>query len=203
MRTRFLIVLFAIGCVAVQTVTAQTAEPIPNWLAWRVYHEAITYNRQHGRMQEITRSLVAQFGITQGQAASLANEGEAYTKELERIDDDARKEVRKRYPDTVPPDKTHAKVEKTKPAGPQKSIKERAIADGLYAEVEGKKQAALNAHMAQLTRDIGATKLGQITQHVQTVIASKIHTFTVPAPGSPVNRGLPPGITKNDRLGVR
>lgn len=196
MRSRCLLVLFAIAFVALENGAAQTpVETVPAWVAWRVFHERLVYFRQQRSPQQVTQSLITQFGLNPGQAASVLNGGDAFVRALERIDDDAKAEVRKRYPDAVRSDPGRPTVSQTRPAERPKSVRERAIADGLYAEVEAKKEAALADHLTNLGRDVGAARLQQITTHVQTVIASRIRTFAAP-PSGPGTRGLPPGLTR-------
>ncbi len=195
MRGRSLLLLFAIGSMALENSAAQTpVDSIPAWVQWRVFYERLAYFNKQGPPQRVMQSLSTQFGLNQGQAASLLNAGDALVRALERIDDDAKAEGRKRYPDAVRSDPARPALSNARPAEGPKSIKERAIADGLFAEVEARKRDALADHLAKLGRDVGAAKLQQITTHVQTTIASRIRTFA--APSGPGTRGLPPGLTR-------
>ena len=91
---------------------------------------------------------------------------------------------------------------KPRPSGPQKSIRERAIEDGLYAEVEAKKQAALGNHMKALARDLDARTLDQLDEYVQASVVPRIKTFTE-LPTTTGNSGLPPGLTREAPRKVR
>src|SRR5262249_40143733 len=132
---------------------------------------------------------------------SLLSAGQSYVATIQSIDEDAKAEARRRYPDISgprrsPSGQTTPRRTKTLPSGPQKTVRERAIQDGLYAEVEAKKQSAWDNHIKGRTGNVGPSRLEKIRQYVQSSIAPRIQTFTDPKSlGSPLG-GLPPRITR-------
>jgi hypothetical protein len=187
-------------------VSAQTtqngdsaAQPVPDWLAWKMFHQSLAYYAQRSP-ESVNQMLAAQFGLTRAQAAGLLSAGQSFDGAIKSIDDGAKAEASRRYPDIVgsatpPSGRTTPRRTKMLPSGPPKTVRERAIEDGLYAEVEAKKQSALDNHIKALTSNIGPSRLAQIRNYLQSSIAPRIKTFTDrKSLGSPT-RGMPPNIT--------
>jgi hypothetical protein len=196
----FAFVLFTLylgSSEAGQNPTGQ--EPVPSWRSWKVFYDSLAYYAKRSP-EPVNQMLAVQFGLTRAQAASLLSAGQSYVATIQSIDEDAKAEARRRYPDitgpSTPPSGQPPRRTKTLPSGPQKTVRERAIQDGLYAEVEAKKQSVLDNNIKALTGNVGPSRLEKIREYVQSSIAPRIQTFTDPKSlGSPLG-GLPPGITR-------
>jgi hypothetical protein len=182
-------------CV-VPCYTQSTEEPVPAWLAWRVFYQRLVHlNQQAGGVA--AQRFGEQFGLAAAQTAVLLSAGQSFITALQRIDDDAVAEAKKRYPDAFPSDSSRPLISKTIPTGPRKTVRERAIADGLYGQVEARKQTLLADHLLALGRSLDSVKVEQITKYVQTSIAPRIKVVITP-PSGPGTPGLPPGIRRDD-----
>jgi hypothetical protein len=162
-----------------------------------LFHESLVFYNQQSA-ERMNQMLAEQFALSTGEVANLMSAGQSYVTAIQRIDEDARTEARRRYLDVLGPAAGSAgpPVSKTKPSTePPKSVRERAIGDGLYAQVEAKKQAALNSHITGLTRSLGAPKMDQIGKFVQSSVAPRIQTFVQP-PNTKASPGLPPGLNR-------
>ena len=147
----------------------------------------------------VRKMLAKRFGLTAAQAAGLVSAGKSLTAELDRIDEDAKKEVRKRYKYVpIQSGKPANPGSAGRPAAPQKTVLERAVEDGLYKQVEGKKAAALAAHFRTLNVD--STAIERISKYIESTILPQIKGFNVDprasagSPGPeppPVPRRLP------------
>jgi hypothetical protein len=175
--------------------TGSSAQAVPEWMAWRAFQESMSYYSQQSS-ERFNRMLASQFGLTRAQADALLNAGRTFIADIQRIDADAQVEIRRRYPDALGPGNWPPAGPPNRSSGPRKSIRERAIADGLYAKVESAKQTALNSHLEALGRSLDAGKLIQIRQHVQTTVASRIKIFITDPPATAGSRGLPPGLNR-------
>jgi hypothetical protein len=189
------VVLFLMAQVssgwALQLTTSQT---VPAWVAWRAFHDSLTfYNKRSAT--EVNKMLNAQFGLTSAQAAAFLNAGQTYVADIQRIDADTRTEVMRRYTHVLAGNRPPSSGARTPPTGPEKSILQRAIEDGLYAQMEAKNQAALDSHLKTLKGALTAAQIVRIGNFVQTVVAPKISVDTSGAGNA--KPGLPPGIVRN------
>jgi hypothetical protein len=129
----------------------------------------------------LKKALAKRFGLTAAQAAHLINTGKSLKADFDRIDEETKKEIAKRYKYKYAPVQSgrpaNPGTSARRPAAHQKSVFELAREDGLYTEVEGKKQAALAAHFTALGLD--AATLERITKYVQSSILPQIKQFTV------------------------
>jgi hypothetical protein len=180
-------ILFAFVLILPTIVSAQTtqngnsaAQPVqvPDWMAWRVFHDGLASYFQ--RSGDTGNSMLAKkFGLTSADAQTLLTAGQAFVEAIKRIETDARTEAQRRYGNAVTP--------RSAPTGPiprsamplQKSFRERAMEDGLYAQVEGRKQAALNSHIQELRRELDGAKVDRVQAWVQASVAPRIKTFTL------------------------
>jgi hypothetical protein len=183
-------VLFAFVLVVPEVALAAQATPpgqqtVPNWLAWKAFYESLKFYQKRSP-EQVNEVLDQQFGVVGAQAARLLGAGQSFLAELDSIDDYAKMEVARRYK-YVP--------SKSGPFDgvrllPQKSILERAIEDGLYAEVELKKATALANHIKALGPAFDAATLQRIDKYVTSSIASHIKRVVDPTsvtgnPGPP------------------
>jgi hypothetical protein len=156
------------------------SRPVSGWVGWRVFHESLVRNSQ--RADDRSNDLLAkQLGLTKAQTTRLTQIGEAYLAEIRSIDAFASAEARRRYGRPERP-----VLLKTKPQQPPKSVLEQAIDDGLYAEIEAKKQAVLTAHMQTIARELNSGAADRIAGHVQTKVSPNIKAVDIVPPG--VNR---------------
>jgi hypothetical protein len=173
-----MLLLHGVGSIAVAQVRAK--EPVPAWLAWRVFHDSLTYyrNQSASAVHDLLRK---ELGLTPAQANLLMDAGQSYIAELDRIDGATRVEVRRRYPQLfnvvtridAPPEG----VSPT-PSGPSKPIIQLAQEDGLYANVQNQKETVLNAHTQALTNALSHARVDRMKAWVQTTVAPKITVRT-------------------------
>ena len=169
-------------------------DAVPAWVGWRVFHERLaSANKKPGA--QVAQQPGRQFGLTTAQTAALMSSGQSFIAAIQRIDDEATAEARKRYPDAFRPERPRPTITESTPRAPQNSVRERAIADGLYAEVEAGKQAALAEHLAELGKGIGGAKLDQIRTYVQTSVTPRLKNAVIPR-ATPPTPGLPPGLQR-------
>jgi len=142
---------------------------------------------------QVRKFLVDRFGLNAAQTSALLNAGQLFLAEIQRIDQDARAEAAKRYKwvpsDTKPPAPGTATK---RPAAPQKSVRERAIADGLYAQIEARKQEAVTKHLQTLTPSITSAKIQNIDQYIKSSIVPRVKTATVDPKSAVGTREAPP-----------
>jgi hypothetical protein len=187
--------LFIVAWILIATSTfgQNLQNTAPDWLAWKMFHDSLAAQSQHSSTQ-VNQTLAAKFGLSTTQVATLLRAGQAFVGAIQQIDREAIAEIQKRYPDALP-SSSHPRVTKTIPTGPQKSVRDRAIADGLYAQVEAKKQTALTDHVGSLMRGLDPAQVDQINKYMRSTIAPQIKHFNPPTgKGTP---GLPPGIKQN------
>jgi len=132
------------------------------------------------RLNAFELSMKRQFGLTPEKAADLVQVGQAYLAALQNIDHEARTEAMHRYGRPAPSSER------------SKTVHERAKEDGLYAEVEQKKQAALASYLQKLSSKFQPTDVAKMGQWVRTSVAPQI-TITHDAIKPPVfsNRRQP------------
>jgi hypothetical protein len=186
------------------------ALPVPDWLAWRVFQDSLTYYRGRSAAA-VERMLAERAGLTPAQTVALATAGQAYVTALARIDADARAEVQARYAISPPgPDATLPRPEAVPGSRPANSVIraewgttlfERVRASGLYDQVEARKRAALAAHLGALMAALGAPAVTQLTTLVQTTVTPTIRIGVLPAPAPPIP--LPPGAVRTPPPGAR
>jgi hypothetical protein len=181
------ITLFLLQSSGASQARPVAREPVPNHLAWRVFHESIAFHHEEAAKRlgtpassagprtlfsKATRPnpfdgvLKKQFGLSPEQVTRLLSSGRIFLAELENIQKDAKAEVRRRY--MTPPKPLAAS------RGPQKTIMERSKDDGYHAEVETKRAAALAAHLRNLRQNLTPAEFDKMTQWVQTSVASRI-----------------------------
>lgn len=195
-RTLFVVMMLLLQVSPTWGVQVQQSnEPIPSWLVWRAFYDSLAFYGKRTANQD-TRIVSENFSLTPVQASALLSAGRSFLGDVQRIDEEAKLEAAKRYKyapaQTGPPSAGSPKQRKV---APPKSIRERALEDGLYAQVEAKKQAALANHMKALRLDIGSPKVDQINTFVEISIAPHIKRHAEPLPGTG-NTGLPPGVTR-------
>ena len=158
-------------------------------MAWRTFHRSLAFYDQKSP-DGVARMLKGKFGLTATQASALLRAGQQYLSATQQIEQQTRAEIRKRYIPVL-----SAKPGAMPPAGPQSNL-DRAKSDGLYAQMEGLHQTAVNAHLNSLKGALTDVQISQISTFVQTTVLSSIKPITVAA-GPRVRRsGLPPGATQ-------
>jgi len=195
----FLLVAAAVAFMVSPVWAQESASPgqlVPTWVAWKVFYDSLDFYGKKSPQQD-TKIVSVQFRLAPSQSTALLSSGRSFVAEIQRIDTEARTEAAKRYK-YVPNQsgKPAPNAALTRPPVPQKSIQERAMADGFAAEVEAKKRISLTNHLNELERTIGTTNLQQIKTFVETSIASKIKSAPTPDLKSSGNPGLPPGVTR-------
>jgi len=187
-------VLLALISAGVPAYAQRVEDAVQAWVGWRVFHERLVSAHKKPGAQ-VAQQLGRQFGLTTAQTAVLMSSGQSFIAAIQRIDDEATAEARKRYPDAFRPERPRPTITKSTPRGPQNSVRDRAIADGLYAQVEAKKQAALAEHLAGLGKGFEAAKLEQVRTYVQTSVTPRIKMAAIPQ-GTRPTPGLPPGLQR-------
>jgi hypothetical protein len=185
--------------LAGQNASAQDASgvskaPTPNWVAWRAFYQSLDFYGRRSPQQDV-KIAAEQFGLSPSQAATLLNKGRSFVADIERIDSEARVVAAEKYK-YVPTQsgKPAPGQPQSRPAGSQKSVRDRAIQDGFAAEVEAKKVALLAKHMNDLMQELGVGNRNQVRNFVENAIAPKIISTPAPNPNSKGNPSLPPGI---------
>jgi hypothetical protein len=156
----------------------------PPWLAWRVFHQ-ILEARASDSNARVSTVMSAQFGITSAATSALVRAGNAYLRELEDIDKEARARLEQRLPT----------VRAGKGDVPIQSVTTRlqvAKAIGLYDQVEARKKAALGRHVALLRRAMSDRQFVAIENWVLTSIAP--HIGTLPERPEPTPPALAPAV---------
>jgi hypothetical protein len=169
---------------------APNTDPAPLWLAWKTFHGSLVYYNQKSP-DSFAKMLTRKFGLNADQAASLMTAGQKYLSDTQQIELQTRNEVRRRY---IPALSGHPSA--MPPTGPQTNL-DRAKADGLYAEMEGLHQNALDAHLNNLKGKLTDAEISQITTFVQTTVLQSIKMATIPKPPtrpSTLNTSRPPGF---------
>jgi hypothetical protein len=149
-------VFCALALLAPQLVSSATAQkatsrpgsaPAPEWVAWRVFQQSLAAFVR--RSPNVNGMLRAQFGLTEAESSALLNAGQSFLTAVQNIDTYTKAELLRRYP-ARRPDGSPPRNAKTLMRREEMSLRERAMRDGLYSEVEGRKQAALSEHMQAL-----------------------------------------------------
>ena len=175
---------------------SQASTAVPAWLAWKVFHESLTFYRTRSGAQ-VNDMLAAQFGLDGADAAVLSNVGQEFVAAMERIDSEAKAEVQARYGSVGPPvglprpttGQEAGSSGATMVRQPAKTLLDKVRESGLYDQVEAKKRAALAAHLGELTGALSPAKMARIGEWVQTSVAPRIKTFDR---GTPVPALNPP-----------
>jgi hypothetical protein len=177
-----------------------------NWLAWKVFHDSFAfYARQSGA--QVEEMLASRFDLTPAEAAALLAAGRTFVGAIQRIDADAKAQADTRYGRLVRPARplntagARSRWSGPRPPGPEKSRRERAIEDGLYAAVEARKEAALTEHTTALAGQLDPVKFARVADWVNTSVAPGITTFTQPPArdrraSSGVRGSVPPRDTR-------
>ena len=209
-RTTLRTVTCTIGFLLLQSsgwAQEPAKEPVPDWLAWQVFQESIAFHSKQSakapaaptsdpkkktlfsgpRPTTFQQTMKKQFGLTPEHTAALLTKGQSFLAALSAIQTEAKAEVNRRY-------LTRAALA-AQASGPRKTIKERSKEDGLDAEVQGKRQAALTAHLEGLSQSLTAAELAKVTEWVRTGVGPRItqtpqptSTRTVPTGTSPARR---------------
>jgi hypothetical protein len=178
----------AVAQVRVPRVGAARSEPVPGWVAWQVLYGSL--GSLDKKYPADTRKMLGdELGLTNGEAGYILNRGNVYRSELKAIDDWAKAEAKRRYP---PPPRLRLNG-----APAQKTIRQRAIEDGLDAQVTAKRSSALATHQAELAATFGAPTMARLARLVETKVAPHITKLPDVDPRTAItnHRGtLPPGI---------
>lgn len=171
-----------------QAVPAAPSAAAPDWLAWRVFHEALVHYTARSQV-ETDRMLAKRFGLGSFDAARLRAAGRGYLDEINRLDESARAEVDRRWGIDMPagftdrrpalPDGSAAPGSRPVLIEPGKTLLEMARESGLYDEVETQKESVLAAHLVTLTQTIGVAAQGSIDVFVRTVVSPQVKTADV------------------------
>ena len=124
-------------------VGASTDPAIPAWLAWKVFHESLTFYARQSTAP-VDKMLGGQFGLTTAEAAALMGAGQSFIQEIERIDSDARAEVQARYGSSPAAPRNPQRSIPVFPAGtifrePGKTLRDMVVESGLYRRRRGAK----------------------------------------------------------------
>jgi hypothetical protein len=182
--------------------------PVPEWLAWRVFHESLAFYRTRSA-PEVEQMLAVQAGLAPKDSAALLKAGDAFVSALQEIDTAARAELHARY--GRPRDEPTGAVATARPAGPPppggmirhapgKTVLDMVRESGLYDQVERQKRVALAAHITQVEQAIGAVLLARVTQLVQTAVVPTIRRGMLPPPAPPAT--LPSGAVRTPPPGA-
>jgi len=171
----FLFMLVASTSNAQVGPAQQTA--VPTWLAWREFHASLSAFQQ--RSIDINKLLQSKFGLTDTQVSAVVSAGQSFLASIQRIDTDAKAEALRRYPDLISPRISHRPIRRSSTSS---TLRDRAIKDGLYAEVEGKKEVALAKHLQSLALTLGPQKLDVVRNWVQTSISPNVQIYSGPPP---------------------
>lgn len=164
-----------------------TNTPPPQWEAWRVFYGSLVYYSQKSPAN-LSTMLTDKFGLNADQSAWLLTSGQKYISDTQQILLQTKAEVRKRY---IPYFSAHPGA---MPPSDNMTNLDRAKRDGLYAQMEGLHQNAVDAHLNVLKAKLTADQITQITTFVQTTVLSGIKTYTI-GPNPPTKgTGLPPGL---------
>src|SRR5262249_53670301 len=109
--------------------------------------------------------------------------------DLTAVDTYAKTEAARRYK-YAPVQSGRPPAGATRRYPPYKSIRDRAIEDGLYADVETRKQNAVDNHLKVLSLSLGLATAQRIEKYVQTAVAPHIKTISDP-PTSPTGNPIP------------
>lgn len=163
------------------------AAPVPEWLTWKAFQRSLAfYNRQSP--QGVQDLLATRLGVPRASAALVLSAGETYLAELERIDAETRQAINARYrPERAPPvtltrpsfrSGTEVPLSARASAQPTgASLRDLAIQDGFYAQVEERRAAALAAHKKQIVTIAGSTQLAAMERFVETEVAPHVKVF--------------------------
>jgi hypothetical protein len=192
-RMLFLIMMFFLQ---VAVGSAQLSQSTPTWLGWLAFYDSLTFYSRQSPGQD-ARILRDQFKLSPTQAETVLKSGKSFMQEIQDVDSYATTEIKKRYRHMpAQTGRPAAGAPRERPATPQKSIPERARADGLLAEVETKKQSALTRHLERLRLDLGQGNYDRIRLHIETAIVPRIKHLEAtelsgtgqPTPLSPAER---------------
>jgi hypothetical protein len=104
-------------------------------MGWKVFYESLNFYQK--RSPEAVRNVLArEFGLVGPQTAQLFSAGQSFLADLKDIDTYAKTEAARRYK-YVPVQSGPPPKDSSRRYPPHKSIRDRAIEDGLYADVHG------------------------------------------------------------------
>jgi hypothetical protein len=166
--------------VVAHAQNATAKEMIPDWMAWKVFQAHIAFQEREAvskiamakpatpkrglfsepRLNSFELSMKRQFGLSPEKAASLVQSGQEYLAVLRKIESEARAESMRRYRNNL--------------ALRSKTVLELAKEDGLFAEVEQKKQVALAAHLHVLSSKFQTSEVAKLGQWVRDSVAPRI-----------------------------
>lgn len=172
--------------------------PIAPWLAWRVFHESLAYDAQHSGV--VHRMLADKFGLSAADFLTLADSGARFLAAVKEIDRGAKAAVQARFGTNRPAParliprggQAASRSAQVVPA-PGPTLRQMAEASGLVEQVDGKKRAALDAHVAELGASVAPAKLKWIQEWVQGPVASRIRVS---------DRGTPVAAPKRPAAGA-
>lgn len=198
----------ATEATSIQNVLAQapatSQERVPDWMAWEMFQRSVAFYQREAlskaapakpaapksglfsekRLNSFELSMKRQFGLTPEKAADLIQFGQAYLAALRAIDAEARAESIRRY--RLPVNSTQG----------SKTVLQRAKEDGLYAQVEQKKQTALAIHLQNLSNKFPVDNVAKIGQWVRGTVAPRI-TISNDPPKPSIGVGREPNQSKS------
>jgi hypothetical protein len=174
------------GAPATDAVSRVELQPVPEWLAWRVFHSSLAFYR--GRSEAALETMLRErLGLGPGEAAVLYSAGARYLATEDRLEAEARLALQARFGTTLPAPLAALRPGDAPPPGavmrlePGKTLLEMAKERGVYDLAEQRKQAALAAHLSELTAVLGAPAVSRLSAFVQSDVAPHVRRGTVPA----------------------
>jgi len=164
-------------------VASQGQAAAPSWMAWKVFHDSLVFYSQRPGSQ-LNKMLAAQYGLGSAEAQLLMSAGQTYLDAIKRIEMDAKAEAQRRYGNAVPAS-SPPKEPVRRSSISDKSVRERALEDGLYAQVEAVKQAVLDGHIRTLQAKLDALQFDRIRQWVENSVTPRIKILTAPSQALP------------------
>jgi hypothetical protein len=171
------------------------SEPAPAWSVWAQMYSAFATFEERGSTAYAEAILEHAAGLAPAEAAQVRAAGREYTKQLERMDADARRQIAERF---SPPSATQQPSRDPSPPlvidGDRlpdgKSLREVLDEEGFISRLDAQKDALLRAHLADLGGAIGIDKVSSLERVVREQIAPGVRTVTRAGPPSARPAGL-------------
>jgi hypothetical protein len=168
---------------------AQKRLPVSDWLSWKVFHQNHIVLSESGT--DARMALANKFGVSPMEAEYLVRAGRQYVAAIRAIDADARALVQSRYgTDRVPP----LSRRPDRPAPPASrpirirpgaaSLLEMVRQDGLFDEIESRKERVFGEHKSALQAGLSPKSLADIQAYVTSEVAAHIVVVDRGIPGS-------------------
>ncbi len=149
-------------------------KPVPEWRAWKALYASL---------DSLSLKAIAPVenlrGLQSFEADAVLQAGQDYLRQLTSIEDEARSEIRARFPlRNAPPLPAGVDPRHVIQLPYGVTLREILEPEGFFERYDARKQSLLNSHREYLEQLIGPTQLKWLDNHVKTAVAPSIKVVT-------------------------